>query len=290
VQVPAKASPIAPVFVLPISVASAGSGGGGGGDRFEITGPISDDQGGGGGGGGGGVRFTSIGNITLGPTAIIRCDGANGALGSAFFAGSGGGGSGGEIWIQSLSEIVVSTMAEMTVNPGLGARLCGNQASGMGGWGLIQMEDSDGQINVNFGSPLPGSPPQTHILALPSGTGGAIAGVVESTFFDTGSGGTIFDPTLVQATTEFGSNPAPGSQILIEFQAAPESLSGGTPDLTHATPWVPTASIEQINNNRFIRFRVTLRYDAPNGTATGTLPTNTFPSLLNLSIGFSSPC
>ena len=278
VQSISLAAPMPPVFVAPITVASAGSGGGGGGDRHEVSGPTSDDQGGGGGGGGGGIRMSCRGELTLGGGALIDLDGANGGQGNTFFGGGGGGGSGGQLWLQSFGDITISSLATLGVVAGSGTNLCGDHAGGAGGDGLIQLEDQDGIINTSFlGTPAGNIVTETFAYST------QVTGVATSTFFDTGYGTPDFAVTPGGEVFDLGSEP--GGTVTIRYQGAHEAVSGGGPDLATLTAEFDAASIDQLDGFRYVRFIATLGYDVP---AMG-LPMGTLPSVQSIQISYSTP-
>ncbi|MAG55964.1 MAG: hypothetical protein CMJ83_06715 [Planctomycetes bacterium] len=283
----ATATPVPPIMIFPITIASAGSGGGGGGDRQEVAGPTSDDQGGGGGGGGGGFRCSAIGNVDVQAGAILQFNGANGGNGNTFFGGGGAGGSGGEIWLQSFSDVLISAGAQLQVTNGAGTNLCGDHASGPGGNGLYQFEDADGMINTNFLGGQAGGM-NVNVELFPFST--TVSGIATSVFFDTAYGDPDYDPTSVVETIDFGANPAPGSSVVIEYQGAFESLTGGQPDLNNLSAFVVGTDLNMLDGYRYIRFRVTISYDAPNAAGTGTTPANTLPTVSDIRFEYSIPC
>ena len=281
VQPISAASPIPPVHVAPIFVASGGSGGGGGGDRFEVAGPTSDDQGGGGGGGGGGIRISSMGDVEVRAGGTIRCDGANGGAGNTFFGGGGAGGSGGQIWLQSNAELMISGSAEMTVSSGSGSNLCTDAASGSGGVGLYQLEDGDGILNTSF---LGGTTGGMNVITLPFPFGATVSGTATSTLFDTGYGNPDYDPTLIVETTDPGS--IANAAVVVTWQGAHEAVSGGgVPDLATLSAPVASAAIDQLEGYRFLRFSLTLSY--PGSPLPG--PGAILPVATRLEAGFRAP-
>ncbi len=268
-------------FAIPISIQGAGSGGGGGGDRFETaTPPASDDQGGG-GGGGGGIRISAVNDITIGSTGIIAMNGVGGAVGSTFFGGAGGGGSGGQIWLQSFSNVIIATSANMTVNVGNGASTCGDQASGRGGLGLYQFEDADGLISTSFIGALP--PPQNvNVITATFPYGLTISGSATSNFFDLGYG----DPDITNIITQSSLGTAPGAVVDITFQGAFEALSGGGADPATLSAPVSAANFNQLDGYRYIRFNVNISYSTQ-ALLQPVAPT--LPSVSNFSISFNTP-
>ena len=284
------ASPIPPAMVLPIMVASAGSGGGGGGDRHEVSGATNDDQGGGGAGGGGGFRVSAVDTVTINSGAQLFFNGGSGGMGNLFFGGAGAGGSGGEIWLQSFLSVVIAPTAQMNVQPGAANNTCSDHSSGTGGFGLYQFEQ-------------PGmTGPNTSFLPSGGGTGGANISVVEfpfdaqtvggtatSIFFDTGYGDPDYDPATVMEQTSVGTNPPSPVLVVVEYQGAFEALAGGTPNLSNISPWVTGPNIDQIDGYRYVRFRIRMEIPTPNTMGTGTLPTNSLPTVDIVSFGYSAP-
>ena len=272
-----------PPFTGPVSALAAGSGGGGGGDHLDTAGVQADDQGGGGGGAGGGIRISALGPISIGSGAVIETQGATGGSGS-LFAGAGAGGSGGMIWLQTFDQITIDSASFLLVTGGAEKMPCTRFHSGAGGFGLIQLEDDDGLINLGFGTTPPAS--GTNVFALDSPFGSEVVSQVESIFFDTGYG----DPDYTGAT--LATDPAvslgnvPGGSVEILYQGAHESLSNpGTPDLAALSPQVSGASIDQLDGYRFVRFQITVSYTAP--------PTSTindiFPAVQEISIDYATP-
>ena len=140
------------------------------------------------------------------------------------------------------------------------------------------------------------------LAALGGGTGGANISVVEfpfdaqtvggtatSIFFDTGYGDPDYDPATVMEQTSVGTNPPSPVLVVVEYQGAFEALSGGTPNLSNISPWVTGPNIDQIDGYRYVRFRIRMEIPTPNVQNTGTLPTNSLPTVDIVSFGYSAP-
>lgn len=274
------ATGIPAAFVPPVFAVSAGSGGGGGGDRHELSGPGNDDQGGGGGGGGGGLRISAMTSIDVMTTALITCDGAAGGLGNVFFGGGGGGGSGGMIWLQTPGDLTISAGASISVLGGQQANACTDHSSGVGGQGLVQLEDQDGVFNTSFGG-AGGGP---NVVAIPFPFGSTVTGTATSDFFDAGYGDPDYSASTVVETIDVGN--IPGATILVQYQGAHEAVSGGgVPDLSSLSAVVPGSLIDTLDGFRFVRFIVTISYPGTPTPAPGAVP----PFASQISIGFSTP-
>jgi hypothetical protein len=293
----AQPRPVTQFFIAPIAVQSAGSGGGGGGEKMETgTPPSNDEQGGGGGAGGGGVRFSSVGNFTLGNAAVIQANGATGASG-ATLAGHGGSGSGGQVWIQSFQAVnLTSGGAIQTIGPvrfgGTTTPGCSLQASGAGGQGLIQIENGTGTINPAF---TPGSGLSTGAVysTLPFPFSTEVAGEVLSVFYDLSNG----NPDLTGVTETKNNGNVAGAVLTISYEGAFEAVTGGNPDLatlkstaTGGGLITATNVATELDGYRYVRFRVRVTYPAPPATPPPSPPSVVLPSVDAISINYTFPC
>lgn len=278
-QAIAFAAPVPAVMVTPINMASAGSGGGGGGDRWEVSGPTNDDQGAGGGGGGGGLYIGAVGDVNINAGAVISLDGAGGGIGNLFFGGGGGGGSGGELWIQTQQDLNINSMALLSVQPGPGANPCSDHASGAGGIGLCQLEDSDGVVNTSFLTGGMGPAGANVVVLQVPIVGNAIQGTAVSVFYDTG----FTNPTFTSVIENFVTGTMGTVSIL--YEGAQASVANpNQPDLSTLTLPATGNTIGTLSGNRFIRMTITLTYPViPVGN-----PVPPLPQVNDVTINFSA--
>ena len=142
---------VSAVFFQDLFAGGTGGGAGGSGESFGNA-----ASGGTGGGGGGGIRLYSKGSIFF--TGTITANGGDGGDGGWISStegpgGAGGGGSGGAIYLASMEDITIDG----------GRLLAGGGLSGLGGnnpnipaggngsdgnFGLIRLDDRDGQITM----------------------------------------------------------------------------------------------------------------------------------------------
>lgn len=113
-----------------------GGGGGGGGAEDVISG-----NDGGSGGSGGGYLYIEAASVLIGPTGLLRCNGANGAPAVGADAGGGSGGGGGLIHIRTRSYTSNGTVEAVGGVGGAGAGT--GSSGGNGGPGLVYIEVLD---------------------------------------------------------------------------------------------------------------------------------------------------
>jgi hypothetical protein len=219
-------------------------------------------------------------------------------------------------WFQTFGNINIDPTSTIRVNGGAcptgptGALLdyrC-SSAPGLGGHGLFQFEDNDGNVPINFigvaaqaasfcgtnqqNPPTPaGHPallgPAENICALLFPFSTNIQNAAVSTFFDSGYGA----PEYLDADAgdeQFTLGNVPGGSVLIEYQGAPEDFNNpGTPSPDPGTysPWVAGNARSSLTGFRFIRFRATVSYDPPPASTAS----NTFPAVQQVRIDYLAP-
>lgn len=226
-----------------------GAGGGGGSGSDQVNG-----AGGGGGGGGGTVVIHAVGDITITATGSILARGGSG--GSATTGGGGGGGGGGSIKLM--------TAGRITLTP------AGTPVNATGGAG---------------GSPSAGT-------AGAGGTGSAgRTWLVYSTFSGAGSENpttNLDDPGTFQYANGVAQTAISKSidtrSTLATFESAATAptllnivLSGSNDNfVADDSGWLPLAQISELNQKRFIRFKLTLTNTNPSTPLEITEATITF--------------
>ncbi|HYC78158.1 MAG TPA: Ig-like domain-containing protein, partial [Planctomycetota bacterium] len=285
----AQPRPVLAGFIPPIVAPIGGSGGGGGGDRLETTNPPNnDEQGGSGGGGGGALRWSALGALTLTSTATISANGGAGGLG-ALLAGHGGSGSGGSIWLQSIGPFSATpTSILQVIGParagGTTTTGCANWASGGGGQGLIQLENTTAQpvvASTSVGAVVASSPPAFVV-------GGGLGGEAVSQFFDSGT----FAPDWIAATETVVPGSLPGASLVVTYEGAHADFSGTSPDFgtlkttANGAPIV-AGTLDALDGYRFVRFRIRGAID-PSAVGTPNLAAS-LPRVDEISLTYAAP-
>ncbi|MBI3847281.1 MAG: hypothetical protein HY292_21845 [Planctomycetes bacterium] len=273
---------------LGLLLAGAGGGGAGFSVRTSGTAPLR-EAGTGGGGGGGVLEIISGTDITVEtrttdttvPVATIKCDGGAGGLvpinSPALFAAAGGGGSGGAILLRAVNNVQVISIAGrgsdrtlVTARGGAGGTVNGTSGPGAGG--------SGGKGRINFqanGIVTEGAVTQSTVdpqdagYMLERADPWPLAGnysFATSTWFDTHH---LFPNFSFDRTTDalddasaFASPEFPQERIVqYLFQGAaedPANLGQADPNSIRPANGHFTANIDEVDDSRFIRFRVVL--------------------------------
>jgi hypothetical protein len=221
-----------------------GSPGGGGGSGSDLEG------GGGGGGGGGTVVIHAVGDVTISATGSILARGGNG--GNAGSGGSGGGGGGGSVKIFTVGNLELDSGTSVDVTGGMGGTTVSGTA-GVGGTG------SFGRTWLNY-STFSGSGTESHpslLLQLGTIEYNTTLQQVTSLSYDTLSSTVIYNSVSTDNTH---------ADISLEVAGSSDNFA------SVSTGWLPLSQLTNLNNNRYLKYRVSLN------NSNATTPT-TFSSL-----------
>lgn len=221
-----------------------GSAGGGGGSGSNSG---TNEAGGGGGAGGGVMKIHVAGDLTIPVGGVIEAKGGNGGS-SPSTGGEGGGGGGGsiQVWVAgTLSLEDAFNVEQITATAGLGGQSSGGGNGGSGYAGRIWISA------MNFP---------------------ALSGATYAPVMRINNEGVVEYQTGVDQETVTG--PIDTRSTLAQFSAANISptvagvtvLAAGSRDAfaNDDSGWVSLSNISQLNNKRFLKFKININ----NGNAT----------------------
>lgn len=214
---------------------SLGSAGGGGGSG-------STNEAGGGGGAGGGVVVIHVGgNMTVGSAGLVLANGGDGGV-SPSAGGGGGAGGGGSIQVWVAGTLTLNGVGNNQISAASGTR--GSPATG--GRGSSGWAGRTWVVSKTFSNPSAATiDPSSELTSEGTLLYDTSANVsATSSAIDSGS-------TLASFTSaSFVSSAA--AQVTLEFAGSNDQF------VSDDTGWVNSANISQLNNKRFLKFRVTI--------------------------------
>ena len=217
-----------------------GSPGGGGGSGSSTAG------GGGGGGGGGTVIIHAVGNISINAGGLISARGGSGGGSLATgpeSGGGGGGGGGGSVKIFTAGNLELNSGTSVDVAGGTGG-IPASLTAGIGGVG------SFGRTWLNY-TTFSGAGTESHpslLQSLGAIEYNTVAQQVISKAYDVSSTTVIYNSISTDITS---------ADLSLEVAGSTDNFASSD------TGWLPSAQISNLNNHRYIKFKINLTNSAP---------------------------
>jgi hypothetical protein len=240
----------------------AGGAGGGGGSG-------SSTQAGAGGGGGGGVIILHVaGNLTIGTNGFIRARGGNGGVTSSD-GGEGGSGGGGSIqtWVGKGISLLSSNVSDNAIDASGGANSSGSASRGGDGWNgrTWTASDSTGSGFTTAGAGISPAADVSMTEGFSYSTSGSSQNVI-TTAIDTQSTLATFNSASFTSTKD--------ADVTLEVAGSNDAFASDD------TGWMSTANVADLNNKRYVRFRLSINNsDEVNPTTVSQVTINYTPGL-----------